>query len=81
MTYRIDTAGLPPTLRFHGRLDELALGEIRRRAAASTEPIHLLLCRGVEVDSACLTQLLALAGLRVSAESPWLDLVLSEERR
>jgi len=83
MAHRIDvaTTGGQTTLLFQGRLDEAGLASIVERLGAKGGVAHLVLLMGTDVDTRCLAPLLALPGLRVSAESPFLAYLLAQERR
>jgi hypothetical protein len=82
MTFRIDSAArsTAATFTFQGRLDEAALASIRDRLDAAGGAAHLQLLDGTELDPRCLAPLLALPGLHLTAESPFLTRLISEER-
>jgi hypothetical protein len=82
MTYRIDRSPPPRTaaFTFQGRLDQDALATLRDRLGAVGRGAELLLLEGTEIDPRCLAPLLALPGLRLTAESPFLTRLISEER-
>jgi hypothetical protein len=82
MTYRIDSAARSPgaTITFQGRLDEAALAALRDRLEAVGGQARLLLLDGTELEPRCLAPLLALPGLRLTAASPFLTRLISEER-
>jgi hypothetical protein len=82
MAYRIDLDGCDATtVRFQGLLDRAALGVIERRVLGQEGELRLVLLGGSEIEPGCLTALLVLPRLRISAEAPYLARLLSEERR
>ncbi len=85
MTYKIDVLRNPGrvTIAFEGRLEGLALHDLKRHSESTLRhggKVTILIRAGSEIDPAVLDDLVAIDGVTLSAESPYLVRWLKEKR-